>query len=120
MNPGAVPKRQAPETVPLRFVLPLRPFGKLRRRIGFHRPVAPLERQRHRNPFKSARPRADSSGFHKSPIFSSRRGTLRIVKSSMRIPRSTSFQVTGVETVAAGLGLTEYTEAKVLFQAFWL
>jgi hypothetical protein len=36
----------------------------------------------------------------------------------MRTPRSTSVQVTGVETVAAGLGLTEYTDASVLFHAF--
>ncbi len=45
-------------------------------------------------------------------------GTVSIVKSSMRTPRSTSFQVTGVETVAAGFGRTEYTEASVRFQAF--
>ena len=33
---------------------------------------------------------------------------------------ATSFQVTGVDTVASGVGLTEYTLASVCPQAFWL
>ena len=41
-------------------------------------------------------------------------------KSSMAMPFSTSFQVTGVDTVASGRGRTEYTEASVLPQRFWL
>ena len=53
------------------------------------------------------RPRAASSGFHRSPIFATRAGTFLTVKSSMRTPCSISFQVTGVDTVASGRGRTE-------------
>src|SRR5947207_11957952 len=56
---------------------------------------------------KFTRPRAARSGFQRSPIFATRDGTLRIVKSSMRTPRSTSRHVTGAETLASGLGRTE-------------
>jgi len=53
------------------------------------------------------RPRAASSGFQRSPSFATRAGTFLTVKSSMRMPRSTSFHVTGVETVASGQGRGE-------------
>ena len=43
---------------------------------------------------------AASSGFHRSPSLRTRAGTLSIRKSSISKPRSTSCQVTGVETVA--------------------
>ena len=39
--------------------------------------------------------------------FATRAGTFLTVKSSMRMPRSTSFHVTGVETVASGRGRGE-------------
>src|SRR5712675_547821 len=50
---------------------------------------------------------AASGGFHRSPIFATRAGTLAIVKSSMRSPFSISFHVTGVDTVASGRGRGE-------------
>lgn len=53
------------------------------------------------------RPRGRSSGFQRSPSVATRAGTLRVVKSSMRMPRWTSCHVTGVDTVASGLGRTE-------------
>lgn len=53
------------------------------------------------------RPRAKSNGFQRSPSFSRRAGTLSMRKSSISIPLSISFQVTGVETVARGVGRTE-------------
>ena len=56
---------------------------------------------------RSNRPRAESSGFHKSPRRATRFGTFFMVKSSIRTPRSISFQVTGVDTVASGRGRTE-------------
>jgi hypothetical protein len=45
---------------------------------------------------------------------------LSILKSSISMPRSTSSQVTGVETGALGFGRTEYTDASVRPHAFWL
>jgi hypothetical protein len=45
---------------------------------------------------------------------------LSIRKSSISTPFAISFQVAGVETVASGRGLTEYTLAKVRPHAFWL
>src|SRR5262245_9894655 len=59
------------------------------------------------NALRSNRPRDESKGFQRSPTRATRAGTFRIVKSSRRIPRSTSFQVTGVDTVASGRGRTE-------------
>ena len=56
---------------------------------------------------RSNRPRSTSSGFHRSPSFATRAGTFSTVKFSMRIPRSTSFHVTGVDTVASGRGRGE-------------
>jgi hypothetical protein len=49
----------------------------------------------------------DNSGAHKSPAFSIRLRTLSRRKSSILIPRSISFHVTGVDTAAFGVGLTE-------------
>src|SRR5260370_33379458 len=48
-----------------------------------------------------------SKGFHRSPSFAIRFRTLSRRKSSILTPRSSSFQVTGVETVAFGVGRTE-------------
>ena len=59
------------------------------------------------NAERSNRPRAARSGFHRSPTFSTRSGTLLMVKSSIVTPRSTSLHVTGVDTVASGRGRTE-------------
>jgi hypothetical protein len=56
---------------------------------------------------KLKRPRACRSAFHKSPRRPIRAGTFLTVKSSMRTPRSISFQVTGVDTVASARGRTE-------------
>ena len=53
------------------------------------------------------RPRLASRSFHRSPTFAIRWRTLSSLKSSIFAPRSTSFQVSGVDTVASGLGLTE-------------
>jgi hypothetical protein len=53
------------------------------------------------------RPRAASSGFHRSPRSRIRSGTASMRKSSMRKPRAISSQVTGIDTVARGFGRTE-------------
>ncbi len=45
---------------------------------------------------------------------------LSMRKSSMAKPFSISVQVTGAETDAVFVGRTEYTEASVRPQAFWL
>lgn len=60
-----------------------------------------------KNLSRLVRPLLVSSGFQRSPTFLMRWRTVSIVKSSMRIPFSISFHVTGVETVASGLGRTE-------------
>src|ERR1700704_4821005 len=56
---------------------------------------------------KLKRARACRSDFHKSPCRVIRAGTFLTVKSSMRTPRSISFHVTGVDTVASARGRTE-------------
>jgi hypothetical protein len=56
---------------------------------------------------RSNRPRAAVSGFQRSPSLATRRGTSSTVKSSIRIPFSTSLHVTGVDTVASGRGRGE-------------
>ena len=66
------------------------------------------------------RPRLERSGFHRSPSFRTRAGTFSSRKSSMWNPRSTSSQLTGVDTPANSLGRTEYTDARVRPHAFWL
>ena len=53
------------------------------------------------------RPVRERSGCQRSPRRRTRAGTLSIRKSSIEIPFSTSFQVTGTETVARGVGRTE-------------
>jgi hypothetical protein len=53
------------------------------------------------------RPFADTSGFHKSPVFAMRGRTLSSRKSSMVTPWATSSHVTGVDTVASLVGRTE-------------
>jgi hypothetical protein len=49
----------------------------------------------------------DNKGAQRSPSFSIRLRTLSIRKSSMSMPRSISFHVTGVETIAFGVGRIE-------------
>src|SRR6266478_5874386 len=49
----------------------------------------------------------DNNGDQRSLIFSIRLRTLSMRKSSMAMPRSISFQSTGVETVALGVGRIE-------------
>jgi hypothetical protein len=44
----AVAKSEAAKTIPLGFILPLRPGGKLGRRTGFHDWIILLEREAHR------------------------------------------------------------------------
>src|SRR5262249_8469061 len=78
------------------------------------RPPAHVKRPR------SKRPRRSRSGAQRSPRRRTRAGTLSGRKSSVRTPSSISRQLTGVETHARGLGRTEYTEASVRPQAFWL
>ena len=56
---------------------------------------------------RSVRPRLSSSGFHRSPTLAMRWRTLSSLKSSILAPFSTSFQVSGVDTVARGFGRTE-------------
>ena len=56
---------------------------------------------------RSVRPRLPSSGFHRSPTLAIRWRTLSSLKSSICAPFSTSFHVSGVDTVARGLGRTE-------------
>ena len=56
---------------------------------------------------RSTRPFAASSGAHRSPSRRTRAGTLSMRKSSITTPRSTSAQVTGVDTAARGVGRTE-------------
>jgi hypothetical protein len=53
---------------------------------------------------RSKRPPFASSGSQRSPTSRSRAGTFAMWKSSMRTPRSSSSQVTGVDTVARGVG----------------
>src|SRR5581483_6731848 len=53
------------------------------------------------------RPREASIGFHRSPRRLRRSGTLAMRKSSISTPSATSSHVTGVDTVASGLGRTE-------------
>src|SRR4030095_12196077 len=67
----------------------------------------PQSRGNHTNFSKENRPRFFSKGAQRSPSLATRAGIFRIVKSSIRTPRSTSRHVTGVETVAFGLGRTE-------------
>ena len=55
----------------------------------------------------------------RSPIFSKRSGTVKIVK-SWGSASSTSSQRTGVETRASGRPRTEYAAAMVWSRAFWL
>ena len=69
---------------------------------------------------RSKRPCAARSGAHKSPTAAIRAGMLKMSKSSMRAPASSSSQVIGAETVASGRGRGEYAEARVRPQAFWL
>ena len=56
---------------------------------------------------KSNLPRESVSGCQRSPNRRTRSGTFSRRKSSSRNPRSTSSQVTGMETVACGFGRTE-------------
>src|SRR5438105_1123601 len=65
-------------------------------------------------------PRDIVIGRHRSPNSRTRAGTVSMRKSSMRKRRSTSSQVTGVDTVASFVGRTEYTDASVRPHAFWL
>src|SRR5262249_17627115 len=118
INAGAVTKRDAAKTVPLGLVVPLTPLRERLSGLCFHRWVTLGERQAHRNVARSVRPRFSRSGVQRSPILASRRGTFIIVKSSSSTPSSTSCQLIGLETVACGLGRTEYTEASVRFHAF--
>src|SRR5262245_31178949 len=67
-------------------------------------PTRPAFPALYTNAPRSNRPRFASSGFHRSPSFATRAGTFITVKFSTRIPRSTSFHVTGVDTVASGRG----------------
>ena len=61
----------------------------------------------HRNFARSTRFVLASNGFQRSPRSAMRARTLSTRKSSMAKPRSTSSHVTGVETVASGVGRTE-------------
>ena len=61
----------------------------------------------HRNFSRRKRPFSSRRGFQRSPSFLTRAGTLSTRKSSIATPFSISFQVTGVETDARGLGRTE-------------
>src|SRR6185437_3200963 len=117
---GAISKRDTPKAVPLGFVLPLRSSWKLGDRLRLHWRIAVLERKSHRNSCSFTRPRAERRGFHKSPSSATRSGTVSIRNASRSTPRSTSSQLTGVDTVARGVGRTEYTDASVLPHAFWL
>jgi len=75
--------------------------GRLHRRKGV------LERQTHSSRSSRKRPLLSSSGRHRSPSRFTRCTTLSIRKSLIRKPSLTSFQVTGVETLASTVGLTE-------------
>ena len=61
-----------------------------------------------------------SIGDKRSPTRAIRRGIVSMRKSSMRMPRSISLHFTGADTVARGVGRTEYAYASVRPQAFWL
>src|SRR6185437_4826836 len=116
----AIAKRDAAKAIPLGLVFPFRSRWKLGDGLRLHRRVAVLEWKRHRNFFSCTRPRAASNGAHKSPSSATRSGTVSIRNASRSTPCSTSSQLTGVDTVARGVGRTEYTEASVFPHAFWL
>src|SRR5262249_53550796 len=72
------------------------------------------EKEREREAFHLAnkRPRSNRffpaiTGFQRSPTFLSRASALSIRNASMRTPRSTASHVTGMETLATGVGRTE-------------
>ena len=100
-------ERDAPEAVPLRLVLPVAAFGDLVDEKRLHRRVRRRERQGQKNFSNGNLPLGERRGFQRSPSFAKRAGALSTRKSSMATPFSISSQVTGVETVARGLGRTE-------------
>src|SRR6185437_142643 len=113
-----VSKCDAPKAIPLGLVLPLRPSRQLGHRLRFHRCIAVPGRKSHRRSCSFTRPRAASSGAHRSRSSATRSGTVSIRNASRSTPRSTSSQLTGVDTVARGVGRTEYTDASVFPHAF--
>src|SRR5215472_16185403 len=116
----AVAEGDAAEAVPFRLVEPLASHRQLGHEFGFHRREGRPEGQAHRNFSSFTRPVFAMTGAHRSPTSAIRSRALSRRKSSMAMPRSTSSQVTGVETGARGRGLGEYTEASVRPHAFWL
>ena len=103
----AIAEGEAAEAVPLRLVLPFAAGGKLVDELRLHGRVGPRDGKCHSTRSSLNRPRAASKGFHRSPSFLSRAGTLSMRKSSIFTPFSTSHQVSGVETEALGFGLGE-------------
>src|SRR5262249_25820793 len=67
----------------------------------------------------SSEPAASSIAWCGSPISAKRKGTVSTVKSS-GLQSATSCQWSGVDTLAAGSGRTEYAEHVVRSLAFWL
>src|SRR6185436_9550697 len=114
----AVAIREAAEAVPFRFVLPALGLGQHIDVLRPHRRVRIGQScECHRRGNLIFPP---STGANKSPSFVTRRTTDSIVNTSGRNPRSISSHVTGVETLAAFVGRTEYTLARVRPHAFWL
>src|SRR4029453_8862540 len=102
-----IPEGEAAKAIPLGLVLPLLPHRQLGGGLGFHGWKGKAERELHVSAARSKRPLGASSGFHRSPRRRRRARMFDMVKSSMRIPRSTSCQVTGVDTVASSVGRRE-------------
>src|SRR5438552_2750796 len=96
----AVAEDETAEAVPLRLILPALTVGNLVHQQCLHRREWGADRQTH-NTFSSwKRPCCLTRGFQRSPNLPTRAGTLSKRKSSIRNPRETSGQVTGVETGA--------------------
>src|SRR5262245_12232038 len=101
-----VAKDEAAKSVPLGLILPAPAIRHLFDRLGLHRRKRRRDRKSQMNASSANRPVPERRGCQRSPSLRTRAGTLSIRKSSIETPFSTSFQVTGVETVARGVGRT--------------
>src|SRR5207248_3401037 len=102
--------------IPLRFVKPRVAGRNAGNALRFHRRIRRRDRKVHYvffflvffsggcNTLKRSKRFFPSTGFQRSPSFSTRATMLSMRKSSILIPPSTSSQVTGAETLATGVG----------------